>query len=94
MGKHKLCELKEESSGWLGVGPWVRGGDINSGYNGVRWEGGGQGSDHIKKVVSILDMGGEGFNKGLEVGIVGRDAFGKKTTGGDDGVPGLCILGR
>ena len=25
--------------------------------------------DHIKKVVSILDMGVEGFNKWLEVGI-------------------------
>ena len=28
------------------------------------------------EVVSILDMGGEGFNKRLEVGVaVGRDAF-------------------
>ena len=30
----------------------------------------------MKEVVSILDMGGEGFNKWLEMGVdVGRDAF-------------------
>ena len=36
-------------------------------------------------MVSILDMGGEGFNKRLEVGIdEGRDAFGRGTIGRDD----------
>ena len=37
-------------------------------------------------MVSILDMGGEGFNKRLEVGVdVGRDVFSGGTIGGDDG---------
>ena len=37
-------------------------------------------------MVSLLDMGGEVFNKGLEVGVnVGRDAFSMGTIGGDDG---------
>ena len=32
-------------------------------------------------------MGGEGFNKALEVGVdVNRDAFSRGTIGGDDGV--------
>ena len=32
-------------------------------------------------------MGGEGFNKGLEVGIdVGRDMFSRGIIGGDDGM--------
>ena len=38
-------------------------------------------------MVGVLDMGGEGFNKRLEVGVdVSRDAFSRGTTGGDDGV--------
>ena len=38
-------------------------------------------------MVSILDMEGEGFNKGLEVGTdVSRDVFYRGTIGGDDGV--------
>ena len=38
-------------------------------------------------MVSILDMGGEGFNIGLEVGIdIGRDVFSRGTIRGDDGV--------
>ena len=37
-------------------------------------------------MVGILDMGGEGFNKRLEVGVnEGRDAFGRGIIGGDDG---------
>ena len=37
-------------------------------------------------MVSILDKGGERFNKGLEVDVnVGRDAFSRETIGGDDG---------
>ena len=44
----------------------------------------------MKKVVSILDMGGEGFNIRLEVGFnVGRDAFSRGTTGGDNGAAGV-----
>ena len=57
MGKDKLCELEEESSGRLGMGRTlvqemfqgreamgigdvgVQGGDINSGHDGVKWEG-------------------------------------------------------
>ena len=42
-------------------------------------------------MVSILDTGGEGFNKGLEVGAdVGRDAFSRGTIGGDYGVAGIA----
>ena len=42
-------------------------------------------------MVSILDMGGEGFNKRLEMSIdVGRDAFGRGTIGGDDGATGVA----
>ena len=42
-------------------------------------------------MVSILDIGGEGFNKGLERGIdVGRDAFSRRTRGEDDGVAGVA----
>ena len=44
------------------------GGYINRGHD-VRWERDWQGSDDIRKVVSILNMGGEGFNKGLKLGI-------------------------
>ena len=41
-------------------------------------------------MVSILDMGGEGFNKWLEVGVdEGRDAFGRGTIGRDNGVAGV-----
>ena len=41
-------------------------------------------------MVSILDMEGEGFNKGLEVGVdVGRDAFSRGTIGGDNGATGV-----
>ena len=63
VGKNKLCELEEEMSGWLGLGRAlikemfqgregmgdvsVYGGDINSGYDGVRWERGGMGRDRI-----------------------------------------------
>ena len=36
-------------------------------------------------------MGGEEFNKWLEVGIdEGRDAFGRGTIGGDDGAAGVA----
>ena len=42
-------------------------------------------------MVSILDMGGEGFNKGLEVGINAcRDAFSRGTIGEDDGAAGVA----
>ena len=42
-------------------------------------------------MISILDMGGEGFNKRLEVGVhEGRDAFDRGTIGGDDGVAGVA----
>ena len=42
-------------------------------------------------MVSILDMGGEGFNKQLEVGVdEGRAAFGRRTIGGDDGAAGVA----
>ena len=42
-------------------------------------------------MVNILDMGGKGFNKWLKVGIdVGRDAFGRGTIGGDNGVAGVA----
>ena len=43
----------------------------------------------------ILDLGGEGFNRRLEVGIdVGRDTFCGETKEGMmewQGLPGLCI---
>ena len=43
------------------------------------------------KVVSILDMGGEGFNKRLEVGVdEGRDTFGRGTIGRVDGAAGVA----
>ena len=59
-----------------------------SGGRGVGWD---RIISYIKKVVSILDMGGEGFNKRLEVGIdVGRDAFSWGTIGGDDGTAGVA----
>ena len=42
-------------------------------------------------MVSVLDMGGEGFNKRLEAGVdEGRDAFGRGTIGGDDGAAGVA----
>ena len=38
-----------------------------------------------------MDMGREGFNKRLEVGLdEGRDAFSGGTIGGDDGVAGVA----
>ena len=46
--------------------------------------------DHVKEMVCILDMGGEGFNKGLEVRInVSRDASNRGTIGGDNGAAGV-----
>ena len=40
--------------------------------------------DPIKKVASILDMGGEGLIKRLVVGVdLGRDVFSRETIGGD-----------
>ena len=42
-------------------------------------------------MVNILDMGGEGFHKWLEMDVdEGRDAFGRGTIGGDDGVAGVA----
>ena len=39
-----------------------------------------------------IQMGGEGFNEGLEVGIdVSRDAFVRGTIGGDDGVAWVAV---
>ena len=47
--------------------------------------------DHVKEMVCIMDVGGEGFNKWLEVGVaVGRDAFSRGTIGGDNGVAGVA----
>ena len=41
-------------------------------------------------MVCILDMEGQGFNKGLEVGVdVVRDTFSRGTIGGDDGAAGI-----
>ena len=46
--------------------------------------------DLIKKMVGILDMGGEGFDKGLEVGVdVCQDMFGGGAIGRDDGMAGV-----
>ena len=56
-----------EAMGMGDVG--VQGKDINSSHDGVRWEGHRPRSDLVKKMFGILDMGGERFDKGLEVGI-------------------------
>ena len=46
--------------------------------------------NQVKKMVCILDIGGEGLNKGMEVGVnVSRDAFSWGTIGGDDGAAGV-----
>ena len=64
-------------------------GDINSGPD-IRWEGGRQRWDHVKEMIGILDMGEEGFDKGLEVGVdVCRDTFGGGAIGRDDGMAGV-----
>ena len=48
------------------------------------------GSDLVEKMVGILVMGGEGFDKGLEVGIdVCRDTFGWGVIGRDNGAAGI-----
>ena len=47
----------------------VSGGNVNSGHDDIWWEEGRLGSDLVEKMVGILGMGGEGFDKGLEVGI-------------------------
>ena len=45
-------------------------------------------------MVSILDMGGKGFNNGLEVDVdVSRDVFSRGTIGGDNGVAGVARFG-
>ena len=78
-----------EAMGMGDVG--VQGGDFNSSHDGVKWEGGGLGLNRVKEVVSILDMGGEGFHKWLEVGVnEGRGTFSRGTIGGDDGAAGIA----
>ena len=52
--------------------------------------GGRLGSDLVEKMVGILDMGGEGFDKGLEVGIdVCRYTFSRGVIRRDNGVAGI-----
>ena len=42
---------------------------VNSGHDDIWWEGDRLGSDLVEKMGDILDMGGERFDKGLEVDI-------------------------
>ena len=48
--------------------------------------------DHIKKVVTILDMGGEGFNKVLEVGVDVREPLEDIHKPGYPGYPIVCMM--
>ena len=47
----------------------IQEGEVNSCHNGVGRQRGEEGLDNIKEVVSVLDIGREGFDYGLKMGI-------------------------